>query len=185
MVTVLNTPTNGSNDQMLNTNLVWDAMANASSYIIEIATTPGFGNDVVETASVSNNMYTTMNLQPLTVYYWRVRGVNNCGEGDVTSWYSFQTAGTGCTTYTSTDTPITISTSEAATINSFLTIGDNFTMGYEDAAIASDFILCNNIIGYHYDTFPPIEIDHDKAVNYFKSKGKRLTLPKTGETIGF
>jgi L-ascorbate metabolism protein UlaG (beta-lactamase superfamily) len=34
-----------------------------------------------------------------------------------------------------------------------LPIGDNFTMWIEDAIIASDFIECNNILGYHYDTF--------------------------------
>jgi len=35
----------------------------------------------------------------------------------------------------------------------FLCIGDNFTMGYEDAAIAADFLKCNDIIGMHFDTF--------------------------------
>ena len=29
-----------------------------------------------------------------------------------------------------------------------LPIGDNFTMGYKDAMIASDFIECNKILGY-------------------------------------
>ena len=40
-----------------------------------------------------------------------------------------------------------------------LPIGDNFTMGVEDALIASDFIECNNNLGYHYDTFGYIEIN--------------------------
>ena len=63
----------------------------------------------LEMSPVSNNTYTPQNLQALTVYYWRVRGVNTCGEGVSSSWYSFQTAGTGCNTYTSTDTPVAIS----------------------------------------------------------------------------
>ncbi|MFT4670098.1 MAG: L-ascorbate metabolism protein UlaG (beta-lactamase superfamily), partial [Ulvibacter sp.] len=41
-----------------------------------------------------------------------------------------------------------------------LPIGDNFTMDIEDAIIASDFIECNKVLGYHYDTFGYIEIDH-------------------------
>jgi subtilisin-like proprotein convertase family protein len=127
-VAVLTSPTTGSNDQMLNTTLSWDAMTSAASYVIEISTTPGFGSDIVESSPVNNNMYTPQNLQPLTVYYWRVRGINNCGEGVSSSWYSFQTAGAGCNTYTSTDTPIDISTNTANTINSFLTVGDNFTI---------------------------------------------------------
>jgi L-ascorbate metabolism protein UlaG (beta-lactamase superfamily) len=64
-----------------------------------------------------------------------------------------------------------------------LPVGDNFTMGYEDAAIAAEFIGCNNIIGVHFDTFGYIKIDHQKAIGYFDSKGLRLRLPGIGETI--
>ena len=44
-----------------------------------------------------------------------------------------------------------------------LPIGDNFTMGIDDAVLASDFVKCNNVLGYHYDTFGFIEIDHKMA----------------------
>lgn len=64
-----------------------------------------------------------------------------------------------------------------------LPIGDNFTMGYEDATIACDFISCDKVIGYHYDTFPPIKIDKAKAMEYFEMKGKKLLLPDIGESI--
>lgn len=64
-----------------------------------------------------------------------------------------------------------------------LPIGDNFTMGIEDAVIASDFTGCNNIIGMHFDTFGYIRIDHAKAVQAFEQKGKKLVLPEIGETI--
>ena len=56
-------------------------------------------------------------------------------------------------------------------------------MGYEDALIASDLIRCDTIIGYHFDTFPPIEIDKPKAVKYFKDKGKELVLLNVGESL--
>jgi len=127
-VAALTTPTSGSSDQMLNTTLMWDAIASAASYVIEIATTAGFGSNIVETVPVNNNMYTPMNLQPLTVYFWRVRGINPCGEGVSSSWYSFQTAGTECNTYTSTDTPVVISPNDVSTINSALSIIDNFVI---------------------------------------------------------
>lgn len=64
-----------------------------------------------------------------------------------------------------------------------LPIGDNFTMGYEDAVIASDFIECNNIIGCHFDTFGYIEIDHAKAIECFESKGKKIILPEIGQQV--
>lgn len=64
-----------------------------------------------------------------------------------------------------------------------LPIGDNFTMDIEDAIIASDFIECDRIIGCHYDTFGPIEIDHDEALRKFNEKDKDLNLLPIGESI--
>lgn len=64
-----------------------------------------------------------------------------------------------------------------------LPIGDNFTMGYESAAIAADFIECDKIMGYHYDTFGYIEIDHDKAKNAFSAAGKELMLLPIGDSV--
>lgn len=67
----------------------------------------------------------------------------------------------------------------------FLCIGDNFTMGIEDAIRAADFIGCNEIIGMHYDTFGYIEINHEEAIKAFSEAGKRLHLLDMGETKEF
>jgi len=64
-----------------------------------------------------------------------------------------------------------------------LPVGDNFTMGIEDAIKASEFIRCNEILGVHYDTFPPIKIDQGLARAKFQAAGKRLLLMKPGESI--
>lgn len=64
-----------------------------------------------------------------------------------------------------------------------LPIGDNFTMGIESAVIAADFIACDNILGYHYDTFGYIEIDHNQAIAKFKDAGKQLNLLAIGESL--
>lgn len=64
-----------------------------------------------------------------------------------------------------------------------LPIGDNFTMGVEDAIIAAEFVQCNRIIGVHYNTFGFIKIDTQKAVADFKAAGKELLLPEIGSTI--
>jgi L-ascorbate metabolism protein UlaG (beta-lactamase superfamily) len=42
-----------------------------------------------------------------------------------------------------------------------LPIGDNFTMGPEDAVRAVEFISPKVVVPMHYDTFPPIEQDPD------------------------
>jgi L-ascorbate metabolism protein UlaG (beta-lactamase superfamily) len=64
-----------------------------------------------------------------------------------------------------------------------LPIGDNFTMGAADAAKAAGFVGCDDVVGVHYDTFPPIRIDHDAARVEFAKAGRRLHLPAIGETI--
>ncbi len=64
-----------------------------------------------------------------------------------------------------------------------LPIGDNFTMGYESAVIASDFIECNKIMGYHYDTFGYIEINHEQAKEAFRKSGKDLILIPIGDSV--
>jgi L-ascorbate metabolism protein UlaG (beta-lactamase superfamily) len=64
-----------------------------------------------------------------------------------------------------------------------LPIGDNFTMGYEDAILAAEMIRCKNIVGVHYDTFGFIKIDHEKVKNAFKDAGLNLFLPRIGESI--
>jgi L-ascorbate metabolism protein UlaG (beta-lactamase superfamily) len=64
-----------------------------------------------------------------------------------------------------------------------LPIGGNFTMDVADAIRAADFVQCNKIIGVHYNTFPIINIDKEKAVKDFKTADKTLLLPGIGETI--
>ena len=64
-----------------------------------------------------------------------------------------------------------------------LPIGDNFTMGIEDAIIASDFVECDKVLGVHYDTFSLIEINSEVAKKKFFDAGKDLMLLEIGGTI--
>jgi L-ascorbate metabolism protein UlaG (beta-lactamase superfamily) len=66
-----------------------------------------------------------------------------------------------------------------------LCIGDNFTMGAADAVRAAEFIQCHEILGVHYDTFPPIKINQAQAQATFKAGGKKLHLLAIGETRSF
>lgn len=66
-----------------------------------------------------------------------------------------------------------------------LPIGDNFTMGPDDAIMASDFIKCNRILGAHYDTFGYIRIDHEAVKKKFSDAGKELILLEIGESMNF
>ena len=64
-----------------------------------------------------------------------------------------------------------------------LPIGSNFTMDVEDAIIASDFVQCDKVLGYHFDTFGYIEINHEEAKRKFFDKGKDLMLLEIGQSI--
>ncbi len=64
-----------------------------------------------------------------------------------------------------------------------LPIGDNFTMGVDDAIKATGFINCKNVVGVHYDTFPVININQEEVSEKFIKAGINIQLPKIGETI--
>ncbi|NEU09110.1 metal-dependent hydrolase [Flavihumibacter sp. R14] len=65
----------------------------------------------------------------------------------------------------------------------FLPIGDNFTMGVDDAITAAGFINCKNIIGIHFNTFPPIQINEQEAMDKFAKAGLNLQLLPIGQTL--
>ena len=64
----------------------------------------------------------------------------------------------------------------------FLCMGDHFTMGIDDAVKAAQFLNAKHVFGMHFDTFPPIKIDHDKAIKAFNDAGLQLKLMTIAET---
>lgn len=64
-----------------------------------------------------------------------------------------------------------------------LSIGDNFTMGIEDSAIAANFVGVKDVIGMHFDSFGYIKINHEAAKKHYESKGLNLTLLNINESI--
>lgn len=64
-----------------------------------------------------------------------------------------------------------------------LPVGDTFTMGATDAAKAAKLCGAPLTIGVHFNTFPPIEINREAAMEAFQKSHQRLLLPAIGETI--
>jgi L-ascorbate metabolism protein UlaG (beta-lactamase superfamily) len=62
-------------------------------------------------------------------------------------------------------------------------IGDFFTMGIDDASRAAEFVGVTKFVGVHYDTFPPIKLDHQAALESARNAGKELLLPGIGESM--
>ena len=65
----------------------------------------------------------------------------------------------------------------------FLPIGGHYTMDVADAITAAKFVGCKNIVGIHYNTFPPIAIDTKSAIQQFADAGLQLHLPGIGESV--
>ncbi len=74
---------------------------------------------------------------------------------------------------------------EAALKFAVLCIGDNFTMGPADAARAANLLETPQVIGVHYDTFPPIEINHADAAREFSDRAALLHLMEIGASKEF
>jgi len=62
-------------------------------------------------------------------------------------------------------------------------IGDNFTMGIEDAVKAAEFCKVNKVIGVHFNTFDVIKVDTEKAKKTFQDNNKELVILEIGKTI--
>lgn len=64
-----------------------------------------------------------------------------------------------------------------------LPIGDHFTMGVADAIEAAQLMGVSTVVGIHFNTFPPITIDTQAAIEAFAQAKINLLLPGIGETI--
>jgi L-ascorbate metabolism protein UlaG (beta-lactamase superfamily) len=67
-----------------------------------------------------------------------------------------------------------------------LPIGDNFTMGIDDAVIAASFLRAKTVIPYHYNTWPLIEADPQEFKQKVEAKtGCACVILPPGKTYSF
>ncbi len=66
-----------------------------------------------------------------------------------------------------------------------LPVGDNFTMGPADALKAAEFVAVEDVVGVHFNTFPPIQIDCESAETLFANAGKKLHLLDIKQSVEF
>ncbi|GAK93892.1 hypothetical protein JCM19298_1229 [Nonlabens ulvanivorans] len=96
---VILSPLNGAGNQIANPLLEWQDLPSASSYLVEVSTTPNFSS-IVESATIVNetSLQTTL-LSPSQIYYWRITPSNGCSTGSIASIAAFQTAQDVCNVY--------------------------------------------------------------------------------------
>ncbi len=90
--TMLTSPSNGETGVSVNTQLQWQAVANATQYFLYIGTNPG-GTDILNRTSMGNNLSYTpaTSLMPSTVYYVTIIPNNNNGDAPNCMEESFTT----------------------------------------------------------------------------------------------
>lgn len=94
-LTTLGAPVDGAVNLSVAPTLTWNTTAEATSYLIEIATDPNFGNVVLSDSSATTS-YAATGLSTNTAYYWRVQATNGCGDGTWSAMSAFVTeAGDG------------------------------------------------------------------------------------------
>lgn len=64
-----------------------------------------------------------------------------------------------------------------------LPIGDNFTMGPEDAVVAAQFVNAEKVVPMHYNTFPLVDQDPDKFAELLKAEGIDCEIMNPGEEL--
>ncbi len=63
-----------------------------------------------------------------------------------------------------------------------LPVGSHYTMCARKASFAaSELLKTKKVIGCHFDTFPPITINHDEARKHFLERNIDFSLPELGE----
>ena len=66
-----------------------------------------------------------------------------------------------------------------------LCIGDNFTMGIDDAARANEFLNADRVVPIHYNTWPIIDADVKAFSFKIEKQGKKCTALQPGEFFDF
>ncbi|HEX2901707.1 MAG TPA: proprotein convertase P-domain-containing protein, partial [Bacteroidia bacterium] len=125
----LTSPANGAINVSTSATLTWVAQT-GSTYNIDIATDAGFTNIVRSATGLAVASYVPAPpLLSSTLYYWRVRAVNGCGNGAFSTTRSFTTDAVTCYSPASTTVPRTISASGTPTVwdSIYLPIGGTIT----------------------------------------------------------
>lgn len=120
-------PADGADGQPLSVNLVWNSIPFTENYLVEVATNPSFtGGTIIYSGTVNTANTQTPALQLGTVYYWRVKTENDCGQSDFFPTTAFQTGNLSCNqVFNSTDVPKVIDANSVNTTVSTLNIPDN------------------------------------------------------------
>lgn len=155
-------------------NFQWSPIVVASSYDLQVSTDPTFAtNLIINQSGLVNNAYTAPSaLAQNTQYFWRVRGIADCGTGPWSNQGTFAVGRQYCipTVFTATDVPQTIGTSGSALVLSTLNVpvGTDPNAGLVAGDVISE-IRVRNVAITHPNT-------GELIVSLSGPTGRRITL---------
>lgn len=103
-------PADGTTGITLSALMSWNSSPNATSYDFELATSPAFGSSIIESVQglTVTSYQTTIFFEENTLYFWRIRPINECGPGEYLAPFTFHTQSVSCSPYEAAGLPLTI-----------------------------------------------------------------------------
>ena len=86
-------PSNGAGNQSTTLTLFWTSSAGATTYRLQVATTPTFTTTVFDDSTLTTTAQQIGPLTNNTIYYWRVNAKNAAGISGYSATWSFSTLG--------------------------------------------------------------------------------------------
>lgn len=101
------TPAEGTTGIILTTDFEWTSALNADTYDIQIGTSPTFAPQTIflEDAGLLGTSFSNSEdfFASNTLYFWRIRPTNTCGDGEWLDPNSFRTVNSQCENFTKTE----------------------------------------------------------------------------------
>ena len=108
----LQTPLNGTMGVSTILPLTWGPAPFATSYHLQVSTSPGFVTIAFDVSGLTGTSYTLSGLSVGTTYYWRMSSIGPGGEGPPSAAFSFTTGASGPPVLSA---PTLVSPADAAT----------------------------------------------------------------------
>lgn len=144
-------PISGNSGVGTTATLTWANVPFGNSYVVEVATNPAFTpSSIVNTLTVADTLALINGLELESVYYWRFRSVNLCGESEFSATSAFQTGENICgQNFISADVPVVIPVALLVPpVTSNLTISENKIINDVNVSMAFTHTYVGDLLGW-------------------------------------
>jgi len=123
----LTLPLDGAQGLNFDVPLSWSDNSDIQLYEVEISLRSDFSSLDRSFDNLSEANFILSDLEATTTYYWRIKGINKCGQGQYSTIRSFTTGTIVCESFSPPDLPISIGT-DPVTITSSINVESNGTI---------------------------------------------------------